>query len=81
MCLTKYGKKTMFTAKTTSNGFEFPPTHTTYCIYWVALQVQMDSKVDLPRCDDFFLCIENDTNFIMLIFALPELRFNRLYNT
>ena len=60
----------------------------TYCIYWVALQVQMDSKVqvqdskvDLPRCDDFFLCIENDANFIMLIFALPELRFNRLYNT
>ena len=54
MCLTKYGKKTMFTAKTTSNEFESPPTHTTYCIYWVALQVQMDSKVDLPRCDDFF---------------------------
>ena len=63
------------------NEFESPPTHTTYCIYWVALQVQMDSKVDLPRCDDFFLCIENDANFIMLIFALPELRFNRLYNT
>ena len=75
MCLTKYGKKSMFTAKTTSNEFESPPTHTTHCIYWVALQVQMDSKVDLPRCDDFFLCIE------MLIFALPELRFNRLYNT
>ena len=73
MYLTKYGKKTMFTAKTTSNEFESPPTHTTYCIYWVALQVQMDSKVDLPRCD-FFLCIENDA--IMLIFALPELRFN-----
>ena len=80
MCLTKYGKKTMF--KTTSNAFESPPTHTTYCICWVALQVQMDSKVDLPRCDDFFLCIENVANFIiMLIFALPELRFNRLYNT
>ena len=41
----------------------------------------MDSKVDLPRCDDFFLCIENDSNFIMLVFALPELRFNSLYNT
>ena len=81
MCLTKYGKKTMLKAKTTSNEFESPATHTTYCIYWVALQVQMDSKVDLPRCDDFFLCIENDANFIMLIFALPELRFNRLYNT
>ena len=81
MCLTKHGKKTMFTAKTTSNEFESLPTHTTYCIYWVALQVQMNSKVDLPRCDDFFLCIENDANFIMLIFALPELRFNRLYNT
>ena len=27
MCLTKYGKKTMFTAKTTSDEIEFPRQH------------------------------------------------------